>query len=200
MLLGHLMMILLTLVLVKSGFDWWFYQHTRYPDLLYWMFWSARIGFLVPILLPVYLLIVGYAFQIQKVILAGWAVIQAELMGLLISSTYKAFTGRAHPLQHSEQDISQVFHFGFMRGGVFWGWPSSHTTIAFALAVTLLTIFPKSRWLRLLAICYAVYIGLGVSMTIHWFSDFVAGSILGTVIGVVVGKGFSKSIPSTSYP
>jgi membrane-associated phospholipid phosphatase len=27
-------------------------------------------------------------------------------------------------------------------------------------------------------------------MTIHWFSDFVAGAIFGSVIGVVVGKSF----------
>ncbi len=27
-------------------------------------------------------------------------------------------------------------------------------------------------------------------MTIHWFSDFVAGAILGSVVGVVVGKCF----------
>jgi hypothetical protein len=34
----------------------------------------------------------------------------------------------------------------------------------------------------LLAIGYALYVGIGVSMTIHWLSDFVAGAILGTVI------------------
>jgi membrane-associated phospholipid phosphatase len=27
-------------------------------------------------------------------------------------------------------------------------------------------------------------------MTIHWFSDFVAGAIIGSVIGAVVGKSF----------
>jgi membrane-associated phospholipid phosphatase len=27
-------------------------------------------------------------------------------------------------------------------------------------------------------------------MTIHWFSDFVAGAIFGSLIGVVVGKKF----------
>jgi hypothetical protein len=27
-----------------------------------------------------------------------------------------------------------MFRFGFWRGGVCWGWPSSHTTIAFAMA------------------------------------------------------------------
>jgi membrane-associated phospholipid phosphatase len=30
-------------------------------------------------------------------------------------------------------------------------------------------------------------------MTIHWFSDFLAGAIIGTVVGVVVGKSFLLS-------
>lgn len=58
------------------------------------------------------------------------------------------------------------------------------------MVVTVFTLFPKSRWLGGLALAYALYIGLGVSMTIHWFSDFVAGAILGAIIGVVVGKRF----------
>jgi len=42
-------------------------------------------------------------------------------------------------------------------------------------------------------ITYALYIGLGVSMTIHWFSDFLAGAIIGSAIGAVVGKSFLRS-------
>ena len=56
------------------------------------------------------------------------------------------------------------------------------------MAVTLFRLFPKQRWLGYVAITYALYIGLGVSMTIHWFSDFSAGAIIGTAIGTVVGK------------
>ena len=40
---------------------------------------------------------------------------------------------------------------------------------------------------------YAFCVGIGVSMTIHWFSDFSAGAIIGTVIDVVVGKCFLLS-------
>jgi hypothetical protein len=60
------------------------------------------------------------------------------------------------------------------------------------MAATVFTLFPKPRWLGWMAMAYALYIGLGVSMTIQWFSDFVAGAILGTVAGVVVGKSFSN--------
>jgi len=61
------------------------------------------------------------------------------------------------------------------------------------MAVTLFTLFPKRRWLGYMAIAYALYIGVGVSMTIHWFSDFLAGAIIGSAIGAVVGKSFLRS-------
>ena len=61
------------------------------------------------------------------------------------------------------------------------------------MAVTVFRLFPKQRWLGYWAITYAFYVGFGVSMTIHWFSDFVAGALVGTVIGVVVGTSFSRS-------
>jgi hypothetical protein len=60
------------------------------------------------------------------------------------------------------------------------------------MAITIFTLLPKQRWLGYLAITYALYIGVGVSMTIHWFSDFAAGAIIGTVIGSVVGRSFSR--------
>ena len=146
----------------------------------------------MPILLPLVLLAIGGITRSAKVSLAGWAVGQTELIGALVAAAYKAITGRAHPSHGVGADISHVFRFGFLRGGVFWGWPSSHTTIAFAMAVTIFTLFPKQRWLGYLAITYALYIGIGVSMTIHWFSDFAAGAIIGTAIGTVVGRSFSR--------
>jgi membrane protein DedA with SNARE-associated domain len=66
------------------------------------------------------------------------------------------------------------------------------------MAATVFTLYPKQRWLGLLAILYAFYIGVGVSMTIHWFSDFVAGAIVGSVVGTVVGRRFGEH--ATSNP
>ena len=194
MILWHLLAIALTFILVQSGFDWFYFSSTRSPVLREWMFPAAPIGGLVPLALPLILILSGYINNHAKLSLTGWAIGQAELIGSVISSVYKAVTGRVHPaMRDVGTDISHVFRFGFLRGGMFWGWPSSHTTIAFAMAVTVFTLFPKQRWLGWLAIAYALYIGLGVSMTIHWFSDFVAGVIFGTVIGVVVGRSFLRS-------
>ncbi len=112
-------------------------------------------------------------------------------MGLLISSFYKAFTGRPSPLHSSGSLIaaSREFRFGILRGGVFWGWPSSHTTIAFAMSMALWKLYP-GKVVRFIALCYALYISVGVSLTIHWFSDFVAGAIIGSVIGKTAGDTF----------
>jgi membrane-associated phospholipid phosphatase len=192
MILWHVFAIILTFILVTSGFDWLYFRSTRNPVLHSWMFPAAPIGGVVPILLPLVLLAIGGITRNAKVSLAGWAVGQTELIGALVAAAYKAITGRAHPSQGVGADISHVFRFGFLRGGVFWGWPSSHTTIAFAMAVAIFTLFPKQRWLGYLPITYALYIGIGVSMTIHWFSDFAAGAIIGTAIGTVVGKSFSR--------
>jgi hypothetical protein len=191
MILWHVFAIILTFVLVTSGFDWLYFRSTRNPVLHSWMFPAAPIGGLVPIILPLVLLAIGRITGNAKVSLAGWAVGQTELIGALVAAAYKAITGRAHPAHGVGADINHVFRFGFLRGGVFWGWPSSHTTIAFAMAVTIFTLFPKQRWLGYLAIAYALYIGIGVSMTIHWFSDFAAGATVGTAIGTVVAKSFT---------
>jgi len=190
MLLWHLVAIILTLILVTSGFDGQWFVRTRNPALLYWMFPAVVIGFELPILLPLILLALGAVGRSARAMLAGWAVGQAEVIGGLTAAAYKAITGRVHPLDGGGADMSHIFRFGFLRGGVFWGWPSSHTTIAFAMAVTLFTLFPTRRWLGYVGVAYAFYIGLGVSMTIHWFSDFTAGAIFGSVIGTVVGRSF----------
>lgn len=189
----HLVAILVTVVLVRSGFDWRYFLATRSPELRSWMWPSVVIGGLLPFYLPLALFIAGYINLNLKCVSTGWAVVQAELLGALIVIAYKTFTGRAHPAHNVGPDISHVFHFGWLRGGVFWGWPSSHTTVAFAMAASVYMLYPKQRWLGILAMLYAFYIGMGVSMTIHWFSDFIAGAIVGSVVGIVVGKSFREA-------
>ena len=190
MILWHIIAILLTFILVMSGLDWRYYLATRDPVFRSWMWPAVHIGGLLPLTLSLALFVVGITARNARTISTGWAIGQAALLGSLVSSAYKAVTGRVHPAHIVGSDISHIFQFGWLRGGVFWGWPSSHATIAFAMAVTVFTLCPKQRWLGFVAILYAFYVGMGVSMTIHWFSDFVAGAIIGSVIGVVVGKSF----------
>ncbi len=181
-------MIVLTYIIVVSGFDWYWFRNFGATNFNVYIAPALIFGTFLPILLPLVFLL------FRKMNLA-WALAQAAFLGWLISSTYKAFTGRIPPIIGSKLvDISHGFRFGFMRGGIFWGWPSSHTTVAFAMALTLFTLYPKNNLVRALSILYAVYVGLSVSVSIHWFSEFVAGAILGGVIGIVVGKSFRDKV------
>ncbi len=189
----HLLAVLLTVILVLSGFDWQYCLATRSPALRQWLWPAVGIGMLLPVVLPLVLVAVGFIAGNRRLNLAGWAIGQAALLGWFVSAACKAFTGRVHPARSANVDISHVFRFGFLRGGVFWGWPSSHATVAFAMAATVFVLCPRRRWLGYAAIAYACYVGIGVSATIHWFSDFVAGAIIGSVIGTVVGKSFGPA-------
>ncbi len=200
-LLWHILAICATVVLVSSDFDWTYFKMTR--PVAGYLFFAVFIGSGMPVLFPIGSYIVGLAGKDRRAVYSACSAAQAALIALFISSLYKAFTGRPGPM-HSVStliDTSRVFRFGCLRGGIFWGWPSSHTTVAFAMALSVWTMYPRSKVTRLAALLYAFYIGLGVSMTIHWFSDFVAGSIIGTVIGTTVGKSFKAVFDADSeYP
>ncbi|MBU0998862.1 phosphatase PAP2 family protein [Patescibacteria group bacterium] len=214
-LLYHLAAIASTYIIVVSGFDWKYFQFFADSRLSFVLFSAALIGGLFPILVPIVILGYGKIRKNIKLLNTGFALGQAVILGYLVSTFYKIFTGRiAPPLNHLDNliiditprpplsmsllDTSHIFQFGLFRGGIFWGWPSSHTTIAFAMAFTLWALYSKNKIIKTLALIYVLYIGLGISMTIHWFSDFVAGALVGIVIGIVVGKTFKQRIIDSS--
>lgn len=188
----HLAAIALTAAIVLFGFDWYYFLSVRGEWLNIIFFPGIIVGAILPILLPLGLVIVGRKSRNVVTAVYGWALMQAALLGWMISSLYKSVTGRVQPdLSNiiATTDQSRNWNFGFWEHGIFWGWPSSHTTVAFAMVVAFVVLLqgkrPAAKWL---AIIYAFYIGIGVSFSIHWFSEFVAGAIIGTVIGVTVGK------------
>jgi PAP2 superfamily len=198
-LLWHALAIGLTVVLVESGGDWSYYVATRSGVIQRLARPAIMIGTFLPVLGPLIILLLGALGEERRLMTTGWALGQAALLGYLIASTYKAFTGRIPPPWHWHLatraagqlvDTSHGFQFGFMRGGIFWGWPSSHTTIAFATMVCLATLYSKNKPLVCIALLYAFYVGLSVSVSIHWCSEFVAGAIIGSAIGMVVGRSF----------
>ena len=191
-LLWHGAAIIGTFIILMSGFDWWYFVTAQSLPLRFF-FASAVIGGLVPMFLPLGVIVWGRVSQSKVREIVGWALLQATVLGSLISSTYKAFTGRIQPdLSNTLIDSSHGFQLGFMKHGVFWGWPSSHTAIAFAMALAFVTLYKKDRRVGVLAPAYALFIGVGISTNIHWFSEFFAGAIIGTIIGTVVGKSFAR--------
>ena len=184
----YLAAIVLTALIVLSGFDWQYFLTTRGNLLRVFAFPADLFGGVLPFLIPLYLVISGAVTWDKVKSALGWALAQAALAGWLVSSFLKALTGRIQPPASIAIDTARQFNFGFFREGIFWGWPSSHTTVAFAMAFALISLYPHSRKVKWLALIYALYIGIGVSMTIHWFSEFIAGALIGTAIGLAVGE------------
>jgi hypothetical protein len=203
-LLWHGLAIVLTLAIVTTGGDWSYYLATRGDAILRLARPAIIIGTFLPLTAILILLLAGAVGKNRRLLTTAWALGQAALLGYLISCGYKAFTGRLPPPFRgfrmsamnagSLVDSSHGFQFGFLKGGVFWGWPSSHTTVTFAMTACLIMLWPKNKPLVAGALLYAFYIGLGVSVTIHWCSEFVAGAIIGSVIGTVVGGSFRTKL------
>ena len=190
----HLLAIFLTYVIVMTGFDWEYFLVARTYSFTTLFFPALVLGGLLPFLVPLTFIFFSRRRKSVKFETLGWALLHAAILGSVISSLYKAFTGRIQPDLHNlALDISHSFNFGFFNHGIFWGWPSSHTTIAFSMAITLVVLFRKNRAVVWSSVAYALYIALGVAVVgIHWLSEAVAGAIIGSVIGYVVGKSFQE--------
>lgn len=191
----YVVAIVATYAIVETGTDWDYLLAVRDPSLNKMFFPAVIIGAFVPISLPLFLLVIGHIFDRRRIAIIGWTLGQAALIGSIVSSVFKAFTGRLPPDLHAlVVDSSHGFQFGILEHGIFWGWPSSHTTIAFAMAFALIGLHPKSRHVMFYAVIYAFYIGIGISLSIHWLSEFIAGAFIGTAIGLTVGASFLKQM------
>lgn len=195
-LLIQILAILLTYISLESGFDWYYFTSVR-NETLNSFFLPALLGmFLVAFLLPLTLLVLGKLRSNQHTLYGAYALAEAAFVGWFISSCYKAFTGRVQPNLHDLlTDSSHSFNFGFLEHGIFWGWPSSHTAVAFAMAYAAIAMFARTKSWKIIFFVLALYVGIGVSLSIHWFSEFVAGALIGSVIGSAVGAAWKKVLP-----
>ena len=165
-LLWHASAIALTIVIVTSGGDWAYYQEARAGTFFVLARPALGLGMLMPVLWPLALLVSGLALKNRRLITTAWALGQAALLGYLITSCYKALTGRRPPPFHEHvgtlalsgsalTDSSHGFQFGLLKGGIFWGWPSGHTTVAFSMAICLIMLYPKNK---VIVFCALVYV------------------------------------------
>lgn len=187
----------LTYVIVISRFDWIYFNSVHVSPLSPYLFPAVIIGALVPIFgIPLFYIVAKISKR-KNMLIITWALAQAAMLGWFISSLYKAFTGRIEPphvLASTMVDASRNWNFGFFEHGIFWGWPSSHTTVAFAMSCALIALYPRQKVVMYSALIYALYIGLGITTQIHWFSEFIAGAVIGAIIGTIVGESFKGTL------
>ncbi len=192
----HLAGIALTSILVTQNVDYkvehFFNQNPIYGQ------WARPIlvtGQLLPFIVGGGLYAYGKLDRNDEFVGASFAVLQASLIEFLYNSTLKAITGRPGPdwRHHSDMEsLSKTFRFGFLRGGIFWGWPSGHTSATMAVVSALTNYYPNVTWLKIVGYTWVAYTIFGVSSVnrggMHWFSDAIAAALMSYAVGSTVGK------------
>ena len=193
----HLGGIAATPAIIYSGID--YKVHNYFADADEFRPVSAAIvavGTVMPIVLSGGLLVSGLSKNSPKEKAAASAAIQASLISLVYASTLKFFTGRPNPkyTQQKDNSLSKTFRFGFNRGGVYFGWPSSHMMINTAVTTSIMYFYKDNKALNTVGNIYLGCLFLCVlshnKSTMHWASDTVAGTLMGFAIGSTIGKNF----------
>ncbi len=203
----HLLAILISAPLVLYGIDWSYFLFFRNHKILQlFLFQAILIGGLIPFVVPPIIYLFGKKENRPSLEPLAYALTQAAVVGIFWISIYKAFTGRLGPELSEELngDYSMDFAIGFLRRGVFDGWPSAHAGIAWAMATvfycyrpelgsttqTTIVAPPKFLQYRVFGFIYAFYVSFGVSSNIHWLSDSIAGVLIGISVGLSVSNTF----------
>jgi|GEM_PF-3126201 len=158
---------------------------------------------LIPVALGGGLYTYGRMQNSSHEVAAGCAVAQATLLAFSYQTLLKSVTGRAGPRpREMTQDEVADFPFGFMRGGVFWGWPSGHMLTTTAIITSMQTMYPSNRGVQWGGYAYLTYAFASVLVhgksSMHYLSDAVAGTLMGIAIGRSVGNGFNQKVnPAT---
>lgn len=192
----HLAGIASTALLVSSGSDYYvfkyFNEHPAYGDAGRPVIRFAQYS---PFVVGGALYAHGKLNKDQEAVAASFAVLQSTVLAFAYNSLLKALTGRPHPNWREESDmesLSKQFRFGFWRGGIFWGWPSGHTSSTMAVVSALTSFYPDKTWLKIMGYGYTAYMIFAVSSLnrggMHWFSDAAAAAFMSYAIGSTVGK------------
>jgi membrane-associated phospholipid phosphatase len=202
----HLAGVASTFLLVSSNIDYhvekFFNEHEGYGNAARPV---IRIAMYFPFVVSGSLYAYGKLKKDNEAVGASFAVLQSSLIALAYNSLLKAITGRPHPDWRNNKDmksLSKTFRFGFLRGGVFWGWPSGHTSSTMAVVSALTNFYPDKTWLKIAGYSYVAYMIFAVSSLnrggMHWFSDAIAAAFMSYAIGSTVGKYYRSQFRNSS--
>lgn len=151
------------------------------------------VGSFAPMILPASL----YFFS-DRGSATGAVALQAVGIAFLYNNALKAATGRRPPeSDHPDPDgLAHGFRFGFLKGGLFNGWPSGHAMTNSSLAAGMASYHRDRPWAVPLSLAYSAYVGscvtFGAQGDIHWVSESVAGVLMGYAIGWTVGSSYRR--------
>jgi membrane-associated phospholipid phosphatase len=154
-------------------------------------------GWFAPAIVPLWMRFRSDSVRTRN---GGVAVAQAVGIALVVGNTVKALSGRREPKFNRPEESetrSRDFDVGFLRRGIYNGWPSGHSITNMAMASALAHYYADSSSVKRMAYGWAGYVmvsaAIGFQGDVHWASDVVAGGLMGWAIGRAVGRGFAAS-------
>ncbi|OHD70178.1 MAG: hypothetical protein A2W19_05165 [Spirochaetes bacterium RBG_16_49_21] len=188
-----------TIIMVDEDWDYLIFKRAK-SYRSYQKYFTPVIysGATIWLVLSTPLLVYGYAHNSDEALGAACAILQSTLISITYTTILKGLTGRPGPEEKWYLDMrnqSRVFRFGYLRGGVFNGWPGGHTIITTATMASLMSYYPDKWWIKIIGFVLIGYTAVGMTMTrAHWMSDNIAGFLMGYAIGSTVGSSFRSLV------
>lgn len=200
----HLAGVASTVLIVTTNTDYYvqhfFYEHEQFGNAAIPI---IHYAIYFPFVTGGSLYAYGKLNKDDRAVAASFAVFQSSLIALAYNSLLKAITGRPHPDWQDSTDmesLSKTFRFGFLRGGLWWGWPSGHTSSMMAVVSALTSFYAEKTWLKIAGYSLVAYMMFGVTSLhrggMHWFSDAVAAAFMSYAIGSTIGKYYRSKFQS----
>jgi undecaprenyl-diphosphatase len=147
-------------------------------------------GGLNPVMIVVFFIVAGVAYQRQRWLAYGVAMALAGLSAGLVAHALKFVIGRTRP-----ELWLGPFHYG---RATAYSFPSGHTVAAFALGGVLL-FGSRSVLLRIIALTLACAVGAArVFAFRHWPSDVVASALIALLAAWIAHASTSAKFTDTS--
>jgi membrane-associated phospholipid phosphatase len=155
------------------------------------------ISYILPPMIPIAAYITGRILKKERIQIAGLALTQAFAFTFSLQSIFKMTTGRISPgilngyghfRDYRTIDFSHQFDWFNMN--LIDGWPSGHTANAFSIAAVIGEVYRDKPLIVAGAYTYAIFIGLSMTVSVHWTSEVFAGVLIGLAVGKTVGKSF----------